>query len=194
VSPADFAAMLWGVEGPQAPGFHELQVRYSEGTARIWMPCDRWRPLARMLKADDCYVSAVPRVDRNALGYDKAHILWVRLDRPDCADRLARLPVGPTLVVREGRSSRRYALWALSRPLSGDWIGQANARLSHACKGRRSAGNAPALILSPFTRITTGKRDVNVYVEYESQTYATPREVVGFLPDAPATDGWRQTA
>jgi len=180
--------MLWG------PGLHEIQCSYSEGTARIWMPCDRRRPFARIVRADDCFVSAVPRTSEHALDYGRAHILWARLDRPDCAERLAKLPVAPTLVVREGRSSRRYALWALSRPLSGPWIEQANARLSHACKGRRGAGNAAALILSPFTRITSGKRDVGVYVEYESQTYATPREIVGRLSDAPATDGWRQAA
>ena len=188
MSPSDFWAMLWG------PGLHEIQCRYSEGPARIWMPCEKRRPFERIVKANDCYVSAVPRMQENSITWGAAHILWLRLDRPDCAERLARLPVGPTLVVREGRSSRRYALWALSRPLSGDWIDRANARLSHACKGRRGAGGASQLILSPFTRITTGKRDVDVYQEYESQTYATPREIVGRLPDAPDAKAWRAAA
>jgi hypothetical protein len=188
MSPSDFWALLWG------PGYHEIQCSYSEGRARIWMPCDRRRPFTRIVGADDCFVSAVPRTSENSLSYGASHILWARLDRPDCAGRLARLPVAPTLVVREGRSSRRYALWALSRPLSGDWIDQANARLSHACQGRRGAGSAASLILSPFTRITSAKRAVRVYVEYESESYATAREIVGRLSDAPATDGWKQAA
>lgn len=188
MSPADFWSMLWG------PGFHEIECRYSEGAARIWMPCERRRPFARILSADDCFVSAVPRTERNSFAIGPAHILWARLDRPDCADRLARLPVGPTLVVREGRSSRRYALWALSRPVSGDWIDRANARLSHACKGRRGAGTATQLILSPFTRLTNAHRAVRVYVEYESETYATAREIVGRLSDAPDRDAWKQAA
>lgn len=180
--------MLWG------PGIHEITCRNCEGAARIWMPCDRRRPFERIVRADDCYVSAVPRTAQDSFALGLGWVLWARLERPECAARLARLPVGPTVVAREGRSSRRYALWALSRPLSGDWIGQANARLSHACKGRRGAGDASQLVLSPFTRVTSAARAVSVYVEYESGTISHARDVVGRLPDAPATDGWRQAA
>jgi hypothetical protein len=180
--------MLWG------PGLHEIQCTYSEGTARIWVPCERRRPFERIVRADNCFVSAVPRTSEDSLSYGESHILWARLDRPEAGERLGKVPLAPTLVLREGRSSRRYALWALSRPLSGAWIDQANARLSHACKGRRSAGNASALILSPFTRLTRAARPVKVYVEFESGTIASARDVVGRLPDAPATDGWRQAA
>lgn len=188
MSPADFWALLWG------PGLHEIQCSYSEGTARIWMPCDRRRPFARILRADDCYVSAVPRESRDSFSIGDAHVLWARLDRPEAGERLGKVPLAPTLVLREGRSSRRYALWALSRPLSGEWIDRANARLSHACRGRRGAGEATQLVLSPFTRITTAARPVPIEIEYESDTYATARQIVGRLPDAPATDGWRQAA
>lgn len=188
MSPSDFWAMLWG------PGFHEIRCNYSEGAARIWMPCDRRRPFERILRADDCYVSAVPRTSEDSFAIDRTWVLWARLDRPECAERLARLPVGPSAVLREGRSSRRYALWALSRPVSGPWIDRGNARLSHACRGRRGAGEATQLILSPFTRLTNATRPVQVYVEYESDTYATAREIVGRLSDAPATDGWKAAA
>jgi len=188
MSPSDFWAMLWG------PGFHEITCRYSEGPARIWMPCSRKHPFERIVRADDCYVSAVPRRSEDSLAYGAAHVLWVRLDRPEAGERLSKVPLAPTAVLREGRSSRRYALWALSQPLWGDWIDRANARLSHFCKGRRGAGTASQLVLSPFTRLTTATRTVPVYVEYESDTYATARQIVGRLPDAPATDGWKAAA
>jgi hypothetical protein len=188
MSPADFWALLWG------PGLHEIQCRCSEGPARIWMPCEKRRPFERIVRSDDCYVSAVPRTSEDSFALGGAHVLWARLDRPEAGERLGRLPVGPTLVLREGRSSRRYAFWALSRSISGPWIDRANARLSHACHGRRGAGEATQLVLSPFTRITTTTRPVAVKIEYESDTYATAREIVGRLPDAPATDGWRQAA
>lgn len=188
MSPSDFWALLWG------PGLHEIQCSYSEGTARLWMSCDRRRPFTRILGADDCFVSAVPRTERDSFSLGPAHVLWARLDRPEAGERLAQVPLAPTLVLREGRSSRRYAFWALSRPLSGDWVTKANARLSHACKGRRGAGDASQLVLSPFTRLTSATRPVAVAIEYESDTYATAREIVGRLPDAPATDGWKAAA
>jgi len=188
MSPSDLWAVLWG------PGLHEVQCRYSEGTARIWMPSDRRRPFTRILRLSDCYVSAVPRVREDPLAYGDAHVLWARLDRPECAERLARAPFPPTLVIREGRSSRRTALWALSRPLSPRFVAQANARLSYAFKGRRSAGMPEALILSPFTRLTSAVRPVAVWQEYESDSYGTARDIVGRLSEAPDPDAWRQAA
>jgi hypothetical protein len=188
MSPADFWSLLWG------PGIHEITCRYADRTARIWMPCDRRRPFTRIVCADDCYVSAVPRTSEDSFAVGLGWMLWARLERPECGDRLARLPIGPTVVVREGRSSRRYAFWSLSRPLSDEWINRANARLAHACKGRRGAADASQLVLSPFTRLTSAARPVSVYVEYESGNISHARDVVGRLPDAPATDGWRQAA
>ncbi|HTE61068.1 MAG TPA: hypothetical protein VK631_12015 [Solirubrobacteraceae bacterium] len=188
MSPSDFWALLDG------PGLHEIRCRYSEGPARVWLPTDCKRPFERLIRSDDCFVSAVPRRHEDSYTLGAAHVLWARLERPECAERLARLPAGPTLVLREGRSSRRTALWALSRPLWGEWIDRANARLAHAVKGRRGAADASQLVLSPFTRLTNAKRPVSIYVEYESDTYATARQIVGALPDAPALDGWRAAA
>lgn len=185
MSPQEFWAMLWG------PGYHELRV----GHAQVWIPCHRRRAFTRVLASDDCHVSAVPREDKDALSYGRAHVLWVRLERPDCAERLARVPVSPTLVIREGRSSRRTAFWALSRPISGDWIERANARLASHCQGRRRTGEPTQLVVSPFTRVTVGRSTpVRVRVEYESDTYATARQVVGRLRDAPDLNAWKEAA
>ena len=35
-------------------------------------------------------------------------------------------------------------------------------------------------------------KPVKVYVEYESDSYATARQIVGRLKDAPETGGWRE--
>jgi hypothetical protein len=187
VSPADFWAMLWG------PGLHELRV--GNPPAQIWIPCERRRPFIRLLTADDCYAAPVPRRGEDPMDYGRAHVLWARLERPDCAAQLARVPKPPTLVIREGRSSRRWAFWALSRAISGDWIARANARLSHHCKGRRGAGDPTTLVVSPFTRLTLGRSTPSrVYVEFESDTYTTAREIVGRLPDAPDLNAWKEAA
>lgn len=186
MSPDNLWALLWGDSGQ----FHELHVAH----ATCWVPCQDRRRFARLLGDDDVTVSLVPRTDRDALALGSAHVLWARLESPACATGLAQLPVSPSLVVREGGSSRRWALWALSRPLSGDWITQANERISFALKGRRGAADASACFPSPFTRLTHKARPVKLYAEYESGSYATARQIVGRLRDAPATDGWKVAA
>lgn len=187
LGPESLWAILWGDRGQ----YHEVRV----AGATCWIPCVQQRALARILRADDCMVSVVPRTERDPYALAPAWVLWARLEAPECAARLARLAAGPTLVLREGASSRRVALWALSKPLQGDWITRATERLAHHLKGRRRAADASALIPSPFTRITVGRsKPSKVYVEYSADQIWTAREVVGNLRDAPATDGWRQSA
>jgi hypothetical protein len=187
MSPHAFWALLWGTDR----GVHEVRV----GSATCWIPCARPRPFGRLLTQDDVMVNAVPRTAPDAYALGPAWVLWARLERPACATLLGRLPVGPTLVLREGSSSRRTALWALSEPLDGDWITRATERLAHHLEGRRGAADASALIPSPFTRITVGRvRPSQIRVEYESEEISTARQIVGRLRDAPSTDGWRQAA
>jgi hypothetical protein len=179
MSPQGFWALLWGDAGP----WREVNV----GTATCWVPCERPRPLARLLTgASGAHIGPVPRTAQDPYALASSWVLWARLERPACAEQLARLPVGPTLVVREARSSRRTALWALSRPLSGDWVTRANERLAHALGGRRGAADASALIASPFT---SGNR-----IEYESDRISSARQIVGHLRDAPDKDAWRRAA
>jgi hypothetical protein len=188
MSPADLWAMLWG------PGIHELRCHH-EGPTQIWIPTTSRRAFMRALALGDCYVSAVPRRERDSLALGDAHVVWARLERPESAERLGRLPVPPTVVVCEGRSSRRWALWALSRPLEGRWIDQANGRLAHAVRGRRGTADASTLILSPFTSLNVGRRTpMRVRIEWESTTYATARQIVGRLSDPPPLDSWRAAA
>jgi hypothetical protein len=178
MTPSALWALLWG-DGGQ---YHEMKI----GTATCWVPCVRRRPFEHLLTEPDVRVSFVPRTERHAFALGKSYVLWARLERPACANLLGRMPVPPTLVIREGRSSRRTALWALSRPVSGDWITKGNERLSHACQGRRGAADPSSLFPSPFSPDKT-------YVEYENEgSPHTAREIVGRLRDAPDTDGWKQ--
>lgn len=179
MTPGALWALLWG-DGGQ---YHEIRI----GPATCWIPTHRRAAFEDLLTKPDVRVSFVPRTDRDPFAIGRTHVLWARLERPASADLLSRLPVGPTLVLREGRSSRRTALWALSRPVSGDFITRGNERLSHACKGRRRAADASSLFDSPFS---PGK----LWVEYEADSFHTAREIVGRLKDAPDMDAWRQAA
>jgi hypothetical protein len=180
-------ALLWGAPGQ----LHEVHV----GPARCWVPVERRRAFVRLLGEDDVFVSPVPRAHPDDLSWAQTRVLWARLEAPECAPLLARMRVGPTLVIREGQSSRRTALWALSAPLEGPWIIRATERLAHVLKGRRGAASPTSLIPSPFTRITIGRaRPSSCFIEYESETFATAREIVGGLRDAPERHDWRQAA
>jgi hypothetical protein len=187
LGPESVWAMLWG-DGGQ---YHEVKV----AGATCWVPCEQPRTLARLLRSDDVHVGLVPRTAKDQYALAPAWVLWARLETPDCAQRLARFRPAPTLVAREGASSRRIALWALCEPLEGMWVTRATERLASHLKGRRGAADASALLPSPFTRLTAGRaRPSRVYVEYVSETYTTARQIVGRLSDAPATDGWRAAA
>lgn len=178
MTPGALWALLWGERGQ----YHEFKI----GPATCWIPTHKRDAFAELMLEPDARVSFVPRTDRDPFSLAQTHVLWARLERPASADLLSRLPVGPTLVIREGRSSRRTALWGLSRPVSGDFITRGNERLTHACKGRRRAADASSLFDSPFTH---GKS----WVEYfdDVNPFRSAREIVGRLKDAPATDGWR---
>jgi hypothetical protein len=185
------ASGLWAILWGDAGQFHEVRI----GMARCWVPTHQRRAFTRLLNADDCFVSCVPRAHKDDLSWAASHVLWARLEKPACADRLARFRVPPTLVIREFGSNRRTVLWALSRPLEGRWVVTATERLAHHLQGRRTNARPSALIPSPFTRLTLGRqRPCRCFIEYESDSYATPREIVGHLPDAPDLKDWRAAA
>jgi hypothetical protein len=187
MEPRNLWAILWGGAGQ----FHEVRV----GVAQCWIPTHQRHALERLLSADDCSISCVPRSHKDDLSWADSHILWVRLERKECADRLARFRVPPTLVIREFGSQRRTALWALSRPLSGPYLVRATERLAYHLQGRRTNARPSALFPSPWTRLTMGRsRPCRTFVEYESDSYATPRQIVGHLADAPDLKNWRAAA
>lgn len=179
--PVDVALMLWqdGCE-------HELQVRHQTKPVQIWIPCERHRAFARMLDADACRISVVPRTERKSWATGGSSALWVVLQSGAATRLLERFRPAPTLVIRAGRTQQRWALWALSRPLWGSYIEQAGERLSYALHGLRRAAQPETLIPSPFSAPN--------WIEYEQPEVFTARQVVGHLRDAPPADAWRRAA
>jgi hypothetical protein len=183
MSPAAFCALLWG----EPDAIFELTA-YSGERIQLWIPCRSQARLRRALHIPDCYVSGVARREENTYALTRAHMLWVRLERGECGARLARFQPAPTLVIREGATARRWAYWALSDPLHGFAVDEANQRLAWAWRGRRAVAAATTLVLSPFTRLQHG----DPFCEFESTTISTPGQIVGRLPDPPPADAWRE--
>jgi hypothetical protein len=183
VTPEDFWALLWGDDSRR----HEVHLRHDGQPVVCWIPCHHRGRLVRLLDAEDCYVSAIPRnLKGDHLTYGNAHLIWAALTKPDSGRRLERFRPGPTLVWRQARSSHRFAAWSLSVPLSPRFIEQATGRISNHLGGTRHAGLPEALLPSPYSGKWT--------IEFSQPETYTPRQVVGDLRDAPDRHAWRRAA
>jgi len=177
-----FWALLWGDEHSR----HEVHLRQDGERVVCWIPCHHQGRLTRLLDSDECFVSAVPRRRPDTLSWGPAHMLWSSLSKPEHCQRLERFQPAPTLVWRDRRSSRRWAAWSLSRPLSPQFVQQATERLAHHLGGLRRAASPEALIASPFSG--------HWAVEFHTPETYTAREVVGQLRDAPDPHQWKAMA
>lgn len=183
--PVDIATVLW-----QDDCLHELHVRDDGRPVQIWIPCSSYRAFARMLGAEDCYFSAIPRTDRQTWATGRAPALWAVLQTGTATAALQRFRPAPTFVARAGRTQQRIAFWALSAPLWGSYIEQATERLAYALHALRRAAKLETLLPSPYAKID-GRQH---YIEFFEPEIYSARQVVGHLRDAPPADGWRRAA
>ena len=181
-------ADLWLLLFTEPSYRHEIHLRAPErNPAACWIPVEQKVRFERLLDADDCWVSAIPRRIRyDDLSWGDASMLWALLPSPASCTKLERFQPTPTFVWREGRSSRRVAVWSLSRPLRARFVLQATERLAHALGARRKAASPSALIPSPFSGRWAP--------EFESLGVYTPRQIVGGLRDAPDPNAWKAAA
>lgn len=175
MSPETFWLLLWGRDSD----LHEVKLP----EATCWIPCPDQRALVRLLDVPGCEVSLVPRNKPDPWGWYASHLLWCHLRTGEAQRQLEAFRPAPTIVLREGRTLHRWALWSLSRPLCGSWVERATARLSYRLRGLRRAGMGDTLIPSPFTGQT--------WTEYETTDVYSPRQIVGHLREAPDPNGWR---
>lgn len=175
VTPSEFWALLWG----QDTDLHEVRL---PGTT-CWIPCPDQRALLRLLDAPGAQISLAPRAQRDPLTWHRAHLIWCHLRTGEAEENLMRFRPAPTAVIRAGETHDRWALWALSRPLQGNWIQRANDRVNHRLRGLRRDGNPEALMPSPFTS--------PMFVEHYWPQLLTPRQIVGNLREAPDPNGWK---
>ena len=181
MKPTDLALALW-----QDRCLHEVHAVHDRRHVQIWIPCESQHAFARMLDTHDCSISLVPRTERRSWTTGRAPALWVELRTGKATQALERFRPAPTLVWRAGRTQHRWALWALSEPLWGEWIVRATERLAYALHGLRRAGQPETIVPSPFS--------APHWVEYAQPEVFQARQVVGHLRDAPAADAWRRAA
>lgn len=127
--------LLAPFEGPG--GFHIVEWRGEKPDAR-WVPVGEPQTLSRLLASNlafeaDLTLGAVPYAERGSrLMHASGAALFVRTETGDSARRLAKFKQRPTLVLREGRTNKHVAFWALASGLYAEDIERANRRLSYA--------------------------------------------------------------
>lgn len=167
--------LIWGRDSD----LHEVELP----EATCWIPCPQKRALLRLLGSPGCAVSLVPRTQRDSLSWGESHLLWCHLRTAEAERNLERFRPAPTAVLREGETLHRWALWSLSRPLSGSFIQRGNDRINHRLRGLRRAGRPETLM--PCGETTT--------VEWWWPQVLTPRQVVGHLREAPDPYQWKRS-
>lgn len=166
--------------------------------------------LTRFVRATDERFSSevlvgAPATKRAKGGVGTATAFWVRVEGTEQNRWLSGFRPEPTLVLREGSSSRRWALWALEHPVRWVGIDRGNRRLAHRMRAPKKWAEPERLWLpAPGCCLRRDRaRPVPVVVERLEPVTFMPLDVIGdrvvdgrrhrALPDAPAADAWMQT-
>lgn len=194
-------AFMFGYAG----GWIEVRCDAGPEPASFWHPCGHWRDglerLAGVIRSRDERFSeeitlSLPRRRRGLQFVDRATVLWAVVEGKAQAAALERFKPVPSLVLREGGSSRRTAVWMLNRAVPHEAVVRANRRIAHRLGAAKKHADPDELRLpAPGTCLRVGRsRPVPVVVERLEPVWWTVREVVGHLRDAPDADAWRQRA
>jgi hypothetical protein len=124
-----------------------------------------------------------------------SQVVWARLDTGRQFQKLQEFRPAPTLVVREGGSVHRTAVWWLTRSLNVVQLERANKRIAHALGCKKKWASPDAHVFVPGTVLrNAGRKPAAVHVESETGNRYTPKQVFGSLQDAPEPKDWREAA
>jgi hypothetical protein len=122
------------------------------------------------------------------------HALWAVVDTGEGAAKLARFRPRPTIVLREGDTIKRTAVWALTRPLQWEYTVKGNRRLAHQFQGPKKFVQPDHALRTPGSFVVDG-RVVPIPVvpdELNPQGLYTAAQVVKHLREPPDPNGWRK--
>lgn len=127
-------------------------------------------------------------------GVREATAFWVRVEGTDQNRRLGWFKPAPSLILREGSSSRRVAVWPLAHPVRWVGINRGNRRIAHRLRAPKKHSEPENLwIPAPGTCLRAGRtRPVPIVVERLELDVFMPLDIVGLLKDPPAADAWMQ--
>lgn len=150
-----------------------------------------WRGIGH---GTELYTSLCLRFDEDVRhrAIDGANVLWAAGQGEKFAAALRAFKPRPTVVVREGQTTRYAAVWALSGLLERRWLEQANRRLSAHLGGKSQSARPDYMMRVPGSLVKYGRRDpLRVRAHAFPELY-DPAEVVGRLRDGPDPNAWRK--
>lgn len=151
--------------------------------------------LVRWLGEDrEVELFVVPRA-RAPLAYaSQSSALWARVEGTKQWRALLAFRPAPTIILREGASSRADAIWGLDRALSPDWARKGSERLAYALRAsRKFADPDTAVIHPPGSCLRDGRtHPVPVVVHSCTDEIYSARQVVGRLKEPPDPNAWRE--
>lgn len=177
--------VAWAPEPGDDPGFH---YDFAFEQRAEWVR-------AAMLGTDvDVRLSAALRVRRGFGTCSLSRVLWARVEGKKDAAALRRFRPSPTLVLREGSTSRLVALWELREPLRYAWVLRANKRIAHALFAPKKWTDLEFDFAAPGSCLRAGRtRPVPVHIEsFDPAAMYRPRNIVGRLKEAPDPNAWRE--
>lgn len=183
-------------------GFLRLErvVVAGEGSTwrRDWYRVSSIDWIARtFLGTDDCFFSAVPHPERNGWPGVRSSALWVRTESKRSEAALRWFKPRPTLVLGEGDTCRRAAVWALTDLLPAEWTVRLNRRIAHALRAPKKHCGMDSMLPAPGAILREGREKRPALVRVESwrpDAVYGAREVAGHLKEAPDADAWREAA
>jgi hypothetical protein len=190
----------WGGGWAELTTWHAMEDRVKPFWLDLGRPAAAQR-LAELVRDVDERWSAEIRLTlpRRSLHFgtvSRAGCLWAQTKDPKQVKALERFRPLPTMVLREGGSSRRLALWLLDEQLPYQWALRANKRIAYRLRTVLKTGDPDELrVPLPGTCLRQGKtRPVPVVVERLEMESFRARQVVGRLKDPPEVPWWEQAA
>ncbi|WCB94461.1 hypothetical protein DSM104299_03198 [Baekduia alba] len=200
----DDLGLLWFITAATR-GYHLVTWHHAvEGVQRHWVHVGDLRRYVElidwlgrgMVPPLEIEVSAVPRPSQSHGTAGLSSVFWVRTEGGKQLERLERFRPRPTIVLEEGDSTRRVALWALSVPMNYEWVVRGNKRLAHALRAPKKHAEPEFMFNPPGSCLRDGRaRPVLIRTaEVDESRVYKPGEVVGRLKDAPDADAWKKPA
>jgi hypothetical protein len=186
--------------GGRSDGYHLVRLHEEDGqisNGYVRVQLDELPRLSRITlrRPVDALVGMVPRTVRDPLAVQSGSMLWVCVTGTKSNGLLERFRPVPSIVLREGDTSRRTAAWPLRKALPYEWLERANRRLAHHLRAPKVTC-APETLLAPPGASVMGERKTPtpIVVERFEMDGFLARDVVKRLRDAPDPHAWRDAA
>ena len=171
----------------------DVRWRYRGGMRQRFLPHHATDAAARAILrrglSCDVYVGVAPRRLRagGKDAIDRVWALWADVDQVDAANRLARLPVAPAIVIASGSPGHVHAYWPLSQPVTPHAAEAANRRLARELGADTGAvTNAATILRPPGTHSFKTKPPTPVALERLDGTLTTLAAVTDGIAGDPA--------